>query len=621
MKKILIIILICTCGGILHAQKTVSMPCQDDICGIWVSDLSYSYDKNAIGSLVGGLFHAMKSVSDLSGKDNTMPYVAIEIMKDNNGYYLAQILPYCILANQHKMYNGSPFNYKPRSSKIDANTYFAYSNQTIIHSEKNIISFYFGDERFRGSSKQAKELLVKPTVDIIVEMGKAIKQSLAANLAASDFTTSLKIGLTDIGVDLLVAGITKLMEPKKTTTVFNFNMKELFPGCANLDIIETSILEKPSKPTQQTETVTPMRIYKLYPDDNILFAAVANELFGYRKFDKNEIMEMDEYEHLQALKGIGYFNKQAYKKLEQQVNDIYESIAPEDMVMQIIVEDCLDRLEFATQGLTYKRIDNKTGKYEGWMDLSGRMNGLGLCELNTGYKYVGNWENNKFSGKGTLYTHCPDATKKCPPYEKYEGTFKDGKYHGEGKHISDNITYEGYFADGKYNGKGKYKSNNSFYDGEFANGKFHGEGKYTDDSTFYEGYFVNGKYHGKGNIKRLITGNSEYNSVREYRGYFVGNKYSGTGMLIDINGDVFEGTWKNGYLVKGTVKYNTGDIYTGTFKYLKNTDAQLQKEMMLPHGNGIMTQADGEYIAGKWKDGKFVEKKQKNVNKKVDITK
>jgi hypothetical protein len=287
---------------------------------------------------------------------------------------------------------------------------------------------------------------------------------------------------------------------------------------------------------------------------------------------------MQEYEHLQALKSRKYFNQQAYKQLEQRVTDFCWSKSDEDPEFKEIVYDCIDGFKYATKGLSQKKANTGEGSFEGWMDLSGRMNGVGVCYLNNGYKYIGNWENNQYSGTGILSTYYRKelAPEKQPPYSEYSGNFKKSK--------------------------------------------FNGEGRYKDDNTIYEGTFVYDKYEGKGKIVNyfdITIDDKTYENTKEYEGDFVNDKYEGTGKLTDVNGDVFEGKWKNGHLVQGTAKYSNGDTYTGTFKYIKKKNAQLESEAMLPHGEGVMKRADGDEQSGKWNNGQYIVKKQKeNKNKK-----
>ncbi|MDR0606621.1 MAG: hypothetical protein LBG80_20310 [Bacteroidales bacterium] len=554
-----------------------AIPFEDDICGIWVSDFS-----NDVFAL---------------------PYVILEIGKYTESDFFARILPYCSLAKNHKMYKGRPFKYKPQLSRAKGSNYFAHSSWDTVSTVDNIIAFSFGDERFKGVDPTIVEVAINPAIDM-------------ATTVVTQVTSSTGIPIVDGVAAIFKIGAAISTNAKKTTTVFNLNIQRLFNGCAKLDLIKTTIVEKSTgKPYAESVDTTVMWLYKLYPDDSILFAAEKKELFGYREFNKEEIIAMEEYNHpdlnpknnryanasnqsdlgvmnlvtkgikttifgvrasamykthedgqMRPLTGIGRFNERSYKQLEQKIVDFCWSKSMENPDFKIMTYELKTRFKYATKGLSYKTVTNKNGSFEGWMNMLGHMNGLGVCYLNNGYKYVGSWANNKYSGQGKFSTYCPDSieSEDCPPYKEYNGMFKEGKFHGKGTYIDDNIIYEGDFAYGKFHGKGEIE------------------------------HFFN-----------IVIDSQTYESSKIYKGDFVNNKYEGSGKLVDLNGDEFEGIWKKGHLKQGTVRYNNGDTYTGTFKYVKAEDPLLEKEVILPHGNGVMEFANGEKNVGKWNKGKY----------------
>ena len=87
---------------------------------------------------------------------------------------------------------------------------------------------------------------------------------------------------------------------------------------------------------------------------------------------------------------------------------------------------------------------------------------------------------------------------------KYVGEFDDGKFSGQGTYTYDNGTiYEGCFLEGRSHGHGTMKyENGDSYIGEFARGKFSGLGKY----IFYGGGFDNGIWEKGELIERLDEG-------------------------------------------------------------------------------------------------------------------
>jgi len=104
----------------------------------------------------------------------------------------------------------------------------------------------------------------------------------------------------------------------------------------------------------------------------------------------------------------------------------------------------------------------------------------------SGWKYVGEWKDNKKHGQGT-YTYAGG--------DKYVGEFRDDKYHGQGTYTSaDGHKYVGEFRDDNFHGQGTYTyADGHKYVGEFRDDNFHGQGiRYAADGTvLQEGYWEN----------------------------------------------------------------------------------------------------------------------------------
>ena len=82
-----------------------------------------------------------------------------------------------------------------------------------------------------------------------------------------------------------------------------------------------------------------------------------------------------------------------------------------------------------------------------------------------------------------------------PHGEKYEGEWKNGKYHGQGiMTFPDGSMYEGEFKDGEYNGQGTF----TFPDGGKYVGSWKGglkwNGTYYDQNGNITGKYVNGEW-------------------------------------------------------------------------------------------------------------------------------
>jgi hypothetical protein len=124
------------------------------------------------------------------------------------------------------------------------------------------------------------------------------------------------------------------------------------------------------------------------------------------------------------------------------------------------------------------------------------------------------------------------------------------------------------------NGNGKYSWEGAYYDGEFKNGRFHGKGiVYMNNKKYLDGRFVDSnfkfgkKFEFKGDeVAYFDEGEFINNELigggkRQYMGYGVENENP-------RNIHIEEGTFKNGVLEKGTIEYENGKKFTGTFEYV-----------------------------------------------------
>jgi hypothetical protein len=467
-----------------------STPFEDDICGVWVSDLSV--DKNSL------------------------PYFAFKIDKNGDSSYSATILPYCTFSKTFNMYSGKPFEYSKIPTNAKQTEYFANSYISTIIAENNIISFNFGDEKFiKGMSAGMAEIGQK----ITGEVGKAATEAIASNLDYSYGKAVLLSGAVEIGTALIQGLFTLATVSTKKATVITTDIQRIFAGCAELNLIQTTIVEKTTGYEKETVDTKRIKIYKLYPEYNIMFADRDEELFGYQTFEKKEIIQMDEYSYLQVLKDKGYFNRESYKKLSQKVSDYCWTKAEENPEMKTMAYLIGESFKYATKGLSYTTFQNKTGYFEGWTNTSGAMSGAGVCRFNNGDEYVGNWDNNKFSGNGKL-------TKKDKNGNflfEYTGTCEKNKSDGKGIFRSGEMIYEGDFDKGKFNGTGKMV----IVSGEEYTGTF-------KDNIFKEGSGSYGEAVFTGKWKQI---------ERDSKKVLVPD---GEGIMEYANGEKVFGKWKNG---------------------------------------------------------------------------
>jgi hypothetical protein len=315
---------------------------------------------------------------------------------------------------------------------------------------------------------------------------------------------------------------------KKKTVYIGTQIHRLFPGYADFKLIENTIVEK-STGGYEVESIDSMtmRLSKLYPDYNILFAAEDNELFGYKQFSKNEIEEMEEYEHCKALKDISYFNQQSYKNLSKKISDFCWSKVTEDPSMKIMAYDCLEKFKYGTQGFLFRTFVKPEGYFEGWTDMSGKLNSFGICKLKSGYEYAGNWNNNEYSGKGKLI---------------YRDTLT-------GEIISQ---YTGYFDENHFQGKGIYQDMTITYEGEFFEDMFHGEGTLIlNDGRIFNGVWKKGNFKkGSGNYgEGIYTGKWKYIKDKDKDERLL--VPHGKGVMLTNTGETITGNWRKGkYIAK-----------------------------------------------------------------------
>ena len=220
---------------------------------------------------------------------------------------------------------------------------------------------------------------------------------------------------------------------------------------------------------------------------------------------------------------------------------------------------------------------------------------LEILDLENGDHYVGQIKNGLFHGKGIL-TYKTGA--------KYQGEFVEGKRHGKGTITQLNgNSFEGNFVEDMRHGKGTLRwVNGSYIDtnwaegnrvyltgvatwtGGYKNSKMDGYGVYTQNNgSQYVGYFKDGVRHGYG-IYRAFNG--DY-----FEGEFRYNALNGKGKAFDSNGRLFQGEFRDNFLIKGTVIQTNGEILEGTFK---NGEA---------HGDMIITYPDGIIYVGEYKEG------------------
>lgn len=127
--------------------------------------------------------------------------------------------------------------------------------------------------------------------------------------------------------------------------------------------------------------------------------------------------------------------------------------------------------------------------------LNGKPNGMGVAKYASGnvLRYVGNFVNGTYSGKGTMFFD--DGAF-------LTGTWKNGKLNGKGTNLNgDGSLFIGDFADGLKNGQGLliYKDN-SFVKGNYKNDKMNGRciNLWTEGTIISDIFYADDKRNGPG---------------------------------------------------------------------------------------------------------------------------
>jgi len=157
------------------------------------------------------------------------------------------------------------------------------------------------------------------------------------------------------------------------------------------------------------------------------------------------------------------------------------------------------------------------------------------------------------------------GTYSWPDNSKYEGQWKDGRFHGTGIYtFPDGGKYIGQMRDNERVGQGiMYYPDGGKYVGQWRYGDMDGNGTYTyPDGSKYEGRWKNGKYHGRGTYIY-----NDKDARFKFAGRFrYGKKHGyGTGTMIYKDGCRFVGRWKDDRPHEfGTITYPDGTKLVGS---------------------------------------------------------
>jgi carbon monoxide dehydrogenase subunit G len=413
----------------------------------------------------------------------------------------------------------------------------AKASDYTIDGNKNKALFYFGDEQYKAGN----EFVAKTSIKITGEVAKAAKTRIHLNPNNNSTSVILKSAGVDLATGLMDMLFTEIAVDRKTIVTIDMELKRLFAGCADLKYEQNSYLIRsdtpdPSLTSSSSKTMT---LFKLYPNYNITFVADGYQLFGHQHFRKDEILNSEEYKYVTATKDRKDFNRRAYKKLTEKVIALCRTTFPDGQDNGLL-QTLQQRLEFATQGLSYQTIENRYGIFKGWMDMSNRLNGYGYSRLSSGHEYTGEWKNNKHSGIGKLT---------MPDIGVYSGGFANGKFHNGGVlEFDTGDRYEGNFYNGKYDGKGVY----IFGRGDVFNGVWKNDKPQSGVFTYANGDVYDGQvrdYEKERHWKKEGKGKMTYANGDMYIGEWKNDLYNGTGIMTYANKEVANGKWKNGKFI------------------------------------------------------------------------
>ncbi|KAL8274729.1 hypothetical protein Esti_001334 [Eimeria stiedai] len=303
-------------------------------------------------------------------------------------------------------------------------------------------------------------------------------------------------------------------------------------------------------------------------------------------------------------------------------------------------------------------------KYDGsWVADERHGHGV-LAHEAVGYLYVGQWQHNRKSGEGHLYSR----------RERYWGQFLDNKYHGKarphrpfrnlnprlefrGRYVQrDGLEYEGEFVSGRFEGLGKLtvargqveerlkgSKRGVVIRGGFREGKVTGvvtavyaDGRtYTgqlspetllpdgcgsmlyEDSCCYDGEWRSGLRHGAGVLSipvSVLRSEETQQRSEQQQQHQSGpaNTSSSSSNGSSSSCLTVDGQWADD-MPCGDAEWNitfpSGDKYLGrlSFSDAHNTSSSSNsssKSRIVPHGWGLSKRRDtGEVYEGEWKDG------------------
>ena len=324
--------------------------------------------------------------------------------------------------------------------------------------------------------------------------------------------------------------------------------------CRKRNPEEELILNAPIKQNNESETLENSQSHPLYQT----FKEIINS-------------NPEHYKKLHKIKNalLTFQKRQIYKNMLKKFHENQKTFTYEEYIETLSSTKVFSFLEKKSD-YTYKY---KSGAiYKGdW--LGGFRHGKGIMSWPDGVVYEGDWAFGKAEGLGKLT---------YPSGQYLKGNFMYNKLNGYGEihNLENGYEYWGNWENDQQMGKGREEWNGgSSYEGNYEYGNKEGIGKYTwEDGTFYHGEWKNNKIHGLGFYKwadgRQYIGewkNSKMNGFGisiwnhgQYIGNYRDDKRWGFGVYIDNNKNKYEGFWENGqHKSLGRFTKNDGSIKIG----------------------------------------------------------